>query len=449
MTTFSEFSLSPLLKENLAANGFVQPTPVQAEAIPAALTGSDVVATAQTGTGKTLAFALSILHSLSAKPVNGIGALVLTPTRELAIQIQETFAKLAKGTGIRSAVVVGGLNENLQLREIQKGAQVVIATPGRLQDFMNRRLIKLQSVAILVLDEADRMLDMGFLPTIDKILAALPNTRQTLFFSATIEKSIAPLIAKHVNNPIRVSIGVTTKPCETIDLHVYEVDDRNKLGLLRHMLGQEKGSFLVFARTKHGTDRLAKRLSRNGVKAICIHGDRTQSQRNQALNGFRQGYYRVLVATDVAARGIHVEGIAHVVNFDLPQGPEDFIHRAGRTGRAGNKGVASTFATSGERRDVRNIEKSLNLRLLRRDVPTELPVEVMEPHVESLKSSGAPKPHAGTFAPRGELRTSQGTKFGHSEFGYSDRKGFAGKRQGPPSGKRQGMGAGPRRKTAR
>ena len=237
MTTFSEFSLSPLLKENLAANGFVTPTPVQAEAIPAALTGADVVATAQTGTGKTLVFALSVLHSLGTKPVNGIGALILTPTRELAIQIQEVFAKLAKGTGIRSAVVVGGLNENSQLREIQKGAQVVIATPGRLQDFMNRRLIKLQSVTVLVLDEADRMLDMGFLPTIDKILAMLPSTRQTLFFSATIEKSIAPLIANHVKNPVRVAIGTTTKPCDSIDLHVYEVDDRNKLGLLRHMLG--------------------------------------------------------------------------------------------------------------------------------------------------------------------------------------------------------------------
>ncbi len=373
MNNFSELQLSPILKQNLASNGFVQPTRVQVEAIPPALEGLDLVATAQTGTGKTLAFVLPLINSLMEKPVSGISGVILTPTRELAIQIHEVFTKLAKGTGLRATVVVGGLSESTQLNDIRRGSNVLIATPGRLSDYLNRRLVKLSAVSILILDEADRMLDMGFLPTIEKILALLPATRQTLFFSATIEKTIVPLIGKHLKNPVRIAIGATTKPAEEIDLHVYEVEHHRKLGLLRDMLDKKDGSFLVFARTKHGTDRLAKRLARSGVKAIGIHGDRTQNQRNQALHGFREGFYRVLVATDVAARGIHVEGIAHVVNFDMPQAPEDFIHRAGRTGRAGQRGTASTFVTSSERGDIRTIERFLNLRLSRQAVPTVLP----------------------------------------------------------------------------
>jgi ATP-dependent RNA helicase RhlE len=379
MNNFSELSLSPILKNNLAANGFVNPTPVQAEAIPAALAGSDVVATAQTGTGKTLAFVLPLLQSLIATPGRGVGAVILTPTRELAIQIHETFTTLAKGTGINATVVVGGLNEGAQLRDINRGARVLVATPGRLFDFLSRKLVKLSSVNVLILDEADRMLDMGFLPTIEKIVAALPGSRQTLFFSATIEKSIVPLINKHLKNPARIAIGAITKPSDGVDLHVYEVEQDKKLGLLRSMLERQDGSFLVFARTKRGADRLAARLSRGGVKAIGIHGDRTQNQRNQALRGFREGYYRVLVATDVAARGIHVEGIAHVVNFDLPQAPEDFIHRVGRTGRAGQRGTATTFVARNERGELRNIERALKTQLSRQVLPADLaadPVEV-------------------------------------------------------------------------
>ena len=386
MNNFSELHLSPILKQNLASNGFVQPTPVQAEAIPPALEGLDLVATAQTGTGKTLAFVLPLINSLMAKPVSGVGGVILTPTRELAIQIHEVFTKLAKGTGLRATVVVGGLSESAQLNDIRRGSNVLIATPGRLSDYLNRRLVKLGAVSLLILDEADRMLDMGFLPTIEKILTALPATRQTLFFSATIEKSIIPLIGKHLKNPVRIAIGATTKPAEEIDLHVYEVEHHRKLGLLRDMLDKKEGSFLVFARTKHGTDRLAKRLARSGVKAIGIHGDRTQNQRNQALHGFREGFYRVLVATDVAARGIHVEGIAHVVNFDLPQAPEDFIHRAGRTGRAGQRGTASTFYASSERGDIRSIERFLNVRLSRQAVPTVLPQDPSDHAVEPAGS---------------------------------------------------------------
>jgi ATP-dependent RNA helicase RhlE len=364
MKTFSEFPVSAVLQANLAQNSFVTPTPVQSEAIPPALDGRDVVATAQTGTGKTLAFLLPLLESLLKQPIEtGVSAVILSPTRELAIQIHETFVKLAKHTGIRDAVVVGGMSEHPQLDSIRRGARVLIATPGRLSDFIERRLVKLSGARILVLDEADRMLDMGFLPTIKKIMALLPTERQTMFFSATIESSVAHLINNHVKNPVRITVGSATKPAEHVDLHVYEVEQDRKVGLLQTMLKDEKGSFLVFARTKHGAERLAKKLATGGVKSTSIHGNRTQSQRNRALKGFQQGEFRVLVATDVAARGIHVEGIAHVVNFDLPQVPEDFIHRVGRTGRAGARGTATTFGTKSERGDIKKIERALNIRL--------------------------------------------------------------------------------------
>jgi ATP-dependent RNA helicase RhlE len=364
MKTFNELSLSPILKSNLVKNSFVEPTTVQSQALPPALAGHDVVATAQTGTGKTLAFVLPILESLlKNKPGTGISAVVLSPTRELALQIGGAFALMAAGTGIRAAVVVGGMSERQQLLAIRRGAQVLIATPGRLCDFLERKAVNLGAVRILVLDEADRMLDMGFLPAIKRIIGAMPTERQTLFFSATIETSVAHLVQKYVKSPVRIAVGSATKPAEHIDLHVYEVDQDRKLGLLQHMLEQETGSFLVFARTKHGADRLAKKLVRGGVNAACIHGDRSQSQRNHALRGFQQGDYRVLVATDVAARGIHVEGIAHVVNYDLPQAPEDFIHRVGRTGL---RGTATTFGAPGERGEIRKIERALNIQLIRR-----------------------------------------------------------------------------------
>jgi ATP-dependent RNA helicase RhlE len=364
MKNFSELSLCSVLQSNLAKHAFVQPTPVQAQAIPPALAGRDVVATAQTGTGKTLAFVLPMLESLvRQRGARGVRAVVLSPTRELAIQIEENFSKIAAGTNIRAAVVVGGLSESMQLRAIRNGAQVVIATPGRLVDFLDRRLVNLGAVEFFVLDEADRMLDMGFLPSLKSILGAVPAKRQTLLFSATIEKSVAHLVDSYVKDPVRVSIGATTKPAEQVDLHVYEVEQDRKLGLLTNLIQQERGSFLVFARTKHGTDKLAKKLVNAGVRAARIHGDRTQSQRNQALVGFKEGHYRVLVATDVAPRGIHVEGIAHVVNYDLPQVPEDFIHRVGRTGRAGARGTASSFCTRAERGDVRRIERALSIRM--------------------------------------------------------------------------------------
>jgi len=394
MKNLFELSLSPVLKGNLAKHGFVTPTPVQAQAIPPALAGRDVVATAQTGTGKTLAFVLPILEALRKQPAQpGISALILAPTRELAMQIDAAFGAMAAGTGIRAAVVVGGLSERTQLQAIRKGAHVLIATPGRLCDFLSRKLVNLGAIRILVLDEADRMLDMGFLPAIKRIVAATPANRQTLFFSATLETSVRHLIEDHVTDAVHVAIGSITKPAERVELYVYEVEQDNKLALLELMLRQEPGSFLVFTRTKHGADRLAKRLAAGGVKTAAIHGNRSQSQRNQALAGFQAGHYRALVATDVVARGIHVEGIAHVVNYDLPQAPEDFIHRVGRTGRAGAGGSASTFATYSERRDIATIERSLDIQIVRRPVPAEIAPErsarviVMRPRRRSFGPS--------------------------------------------------------------
>ena len=376
MNNFSEFRLSPALRDNLSRHGFVKPIPVQAQAIPLALAGHDLVATAQTGTGKTLAFVVPVLESLSANPAGkGVRAVILTPTRELAIQIHETYNQLAPGTGLRAAVVVGGLNERPQLQAIRKGAPVIIATPGRLSDFLNRKLVDLGGTSVFVLDEADRMLDMGFLPTIRMIMSKLPAQRQTMFFSATIQSSVAHLIHAYVRDPKRVMIGSTTKPIEQVDLYVYEVEQDRKLILLHSILDEQAGSFLVFVRTKHGADRLARKLKHGGVRATSIHGNRTQNQRNQALRGFKMGDYRVLVATDVAARGIHVDGIAHVVNYDLPQVPEDFIHRVGRTGRAGNRGLASTFGTRTERADIRKIERTLKIQLTRREVAAQVLTE--------------------------------------------------------------------------
>jgi ATP-dependent RNA helicase RhlE len=335
--------------------------------------GHDVVATAQTGTGKTLAFALPILESLSKKPLTpGPQALILSPTRELALQIHEAFMLLSPGTGIRAAVVVGGMSEAGQLKSIRQGAQVIIATPGRLCDFLDRKLVGLAAIRIVVLDESDRMLDMGFLPAVESILRKTMQNRQTLFFSATLEASVARLIGKHLKDPVRVAVGSISKPADKIDMHVYEVEQDRKLALLHHLLVSGQGSFLVFARTKRGAERLAKKLHGAGVKATAIHGDRSQNQRNMALRGFQDGQYRVLVATDVAARGIHVDNIAHVVNFDLPQQPEDFIHRVGRTGRAGAEGTAITFGTRAERRDIQNIERMLKVRLTLKQTPDGL-----------------------------------------------------------------------------
>jgi len=407
MNNFTDLVTSPVLRGNLAKQNFKEPTPVQAQAIPPAILGRDLVATAQTGTGKTLAFGLPILELLSGKPSAKPLALILSPTRELALQIEEAITRIGSGTGVRCAAVVGGMSEGKQLQAIRRGAQVLIATPGRLCDFLDRKLVSLDSVKIVVLDEADRMLDMGFLPAVESILRKTAQDRQTLFFSATLEGGAERLIHKYMKDPVRITVGSTTRPADSIEMHVYEVEQDRKLGLLDMLLNNEQGSFLVFARTKHGAERLAKKVSAKGFKATAIHGDRSQNQRNMALKGFQEGFYRVLVATDVAARGIHVDGIAHVVNYDLPQAAEDFIHRVGRTGRAGAEGVATTFATSAERSDIRNIERTLKVKLVKMDVPAGIARE------DKSTTPVIMMPKPGGFKPRGGMSFKPGRrKFG-------------------------------------
>jgi ATP-dependent RNA helicase RhlE len=362
---FSEFSVAPSLKERLKAAKFLVPTPVQAAAIPQALSGKDLIATAQTGTGKTLAFLIPLMEKLAGQRTRGISALVLVPTRELAMQVVAQFNVLKEKQAASAALVVGGLPEGRQLDAIRMGAQLVVATPGRLEDYLDRRLISLGGVATLVLDEADRMLDMGFLPAIRRIAAILPKERQTLCFSATMEGAMTQLVRDYTRNAVRLSFGSTSKPSENVRLQAFEVTDQDKAETLYMLLVKESGRCLVFCRTKRGTERVAKSLSRQGIHAAMIHGDRSQSQRIAALTGFQGGQYRVLVATDVAARGIHVQDIAHVINYDLPEVTENFIHRVGRTGRAGERGVASTLFDRRQRSELFQLERALGIKIER------------------------------------------------------------------------------------
>ncbi len=373
MKTFAELPITAALQQRLAAAQFTTPTPVQAAAILPALEGRDLVATAQTGTGKTLAFLIPIMEALEKGAGRNVEALVLVPTRELAMQVHEQFEQLRTKQMRPAALVIGGLAEKKQLDAIREGARVVVATPGRLEDYLRRRLIDLRHVRIAVLDEADRMLDMGFLPAIRRILAVLPQQRQTLCYSATLEASVAGLVNQYLRNPVRIALGSTLKPVESVALQAFEVGGMQKPDVLRQLLHDVKGRTLIFARTKRGTERLTKQLIRDGFAAAMIHGDRSQSQRIAALNSFEEGRTKVLVATDLAARGLHVQDITHVINYDLPTLPEDFIHRVGRTGRAGAGGLASTLVSGAEVFALRSIERALRLRIQRRDIlPGEL-----------------------------------------------------------------------------
>jgi ATP-dependent RNA helicase RhlE len=364
ITQFSELSLSTALMARLNANNFITPTPVQAGAIPPALEGRDVLATAQTGTGKTLSFLIPVVEMLQKlKDRNAAQALILLPTRELAMQVEVAFKALRPTPLMTAALVVGGMQERPQVDAIRRGARLIVATPGRLEDYIQRKLVRLDQVQILVLDEVDRMLDMGFQPAIARIATMLPTARQTLCYSATLEGSVREVARKYLNNPARIEIGSVLKPAENVELRTFEVEQDQKQELLEHLLGAEEGSFLVFVRTKHGADRVARRLIRNGHSATQIHGDRSQAQRNAALRSFSEGHHRVLVATDVAARGIDVANVAHVVNYDMPKEAEDYVHRVGRTGRASARGVASTFASAGEQKELRKIERTLAIQV--------------------------------------------------------------------------------------
>ena len=368
MTTFSELPLSAALQQKLAAAQFKTLTPIQERAIPPALEGKDVIGTAQTGTGKTLAFLLPVIELLRRETAHPPTALVLLPTRELAMQVHEQYEQLRTKNMPKAALVIGGVSEKMQIKGLRAGCGLIIATPGRLQDFIDRRLADLRQIKMLVLDEADRMLDMGFLPAIRRIVGTLPARRQTLCFSATMEQSVANLVHEYMRDPVRVALGSTLKPAESVQLTAYEVRPDGKMDTLRQLLYAETGQTLVFARTKRGAERIAKSLDRDGFNAAMIHGDRSQSQRNKALSGFQEGHFRVLVATDIASRGLHVDDVAHVINYDVPKIAEDFIHRVGRTGRAGSQGRATTLAAGAEVVELRQIERALKLRIERRQM---------------------------------------------------------------------------------
>ena len=380
---FTELKLHPSLIKSIRELGFARPTPVQSDAIPPALAGRDVLACAQTGSGKTAAFLLPILHNLIDKPRGRTRALILAPTRELAAQILEEFNALAVHTPLTGASVFGGVGMGPQEHAFRAGVDVIVATPGRLLDHLRAPYAKLSHLEYLVLDEADRMLDMGFLPDIRRILRQIPTRRQTLFFSATMPSEILKLTQEMLRNPETIQKTRQGAPASGITQAVYPVGQDLKRGLLLHLLTRgDIQQALVFTRTKHRTNRLADYLVRAGVKAERIHGNRSQGQRTAAMAGFKEGRFPVLVATDIAARGIDVEALGHVVNFDVPQAPEDYIHRVGRTGRAEATGDAFTFVSPDEESDLRDIEKAIGRRLPRITVPdfdyTAVPRESLE-----------------------------------------------------------------------
>ncbi len=364
MTVFSDLALSEPLLRALDKEGYSTPTPIQAAAIPALLEGRDLLGIAQTGTGKTAAFTLPILQRLAgdnrrARP-RSARALILTPTRELAIQIGESVAAYGRFLRIGSTVVFGGVGQVPQVNKMKRGVDVLIATPGRLLDLMDQGHIELSSLQVFVLDEADRMLDMGFIQPVRRVAAALPRERQTLLFSATMPKEISGLAASLLKEPVRVEVTPVATTAEKIDQKVLFVEKANKRALLASLL--ERGDItraLVFTRTKHGANKLAEQLGKGGVRADAIHGNKSQSARQRALADFKAGRVRVLVATDIAARGIDVDGISHVINFDLPNEPESYVHRIGRTARAGAEGIALSFCDRDERAFLADIEKTI------------------------------------------------------------------------------------------
>jgi ATP-dependent RNA helicase RhlE len=375
MTTFQSLGLSEPLVRSVVASGYKTPTPIQAAAIPVALAGKDLTGCAQTGTGKTAAFVLPLLDRLARttgrKKGRPVRALVVTPTRELALQVEESVRTYGRFTGLRSVAVYGGVGMHPQRTAFRRGVDVVIATPGRLLDHLGQGALDLSDVEVLVLDEADRMFDMGFLPDVRRIVAAVPERRQTLLFSATMPPAIRALAASIQDRPTLVEVGERRNPTETVTQSVYRVPQERKMDLLLHVLRTEPvESVLVFSRTKHRADRIARKLTQSGVSAAAIHSNRTQGQRQRALAAFKGGAVQVLVATDIAARGIDVDGITHVINFDTPNQAEDYIHRIGRTGRAQATGDALTFVSADEEAYLRAIEKHTGRRVPQSVLPT-------------------------------------------------------------------------------
>jgi len=393
--TFDQLNLSESLLKSIRAEGYTTPTPIQEMAIPPALAGRDVFGCAQTGTGKTAAFVLPILQHLAAEPDRDpkrkIRALVLTPTRELAAQIGESAATYGSNLSLTHTVLYGGVGQGRQVEALRRGVDVLVACPGRLLDLINQRVVDLRGVKYFVLDEADRMLDMGFIHDVRRIIAKLPKQRQTFFFSATVPDTILSLADSLLTDPVNVRVTPTSSTADTVKQTVYMVGRTRKLDLLRHLLQDpDMERTLIFTRTKHGADRVAKSLKRENIKADSIHGNKSQNARIRALDSFKSGESSVLVASDIAARGIDIDSISHVVNYELPHEPETYVHRIGRTGRAGNTGHAISFCDRDEQPRLRNIQK-----LIQKSIPT-----ISDHPYEGSHLTEAPKPPPQQRAPR-------------------------------------------------
>lgn len=420
--SFENLPLIQPILQALQEEGYTTPTPIQSQAIPIVLEGTDLLGCAQTGTGKTAAFAIPILQLLDAgRPQDKkkkIRSLIVTPTRELAIQIDDSLTAYGRHVNLSHTVIFGGVNQNSQVQTLQKGVDILVATPGRLLDLMNQGYVSLRDIEIFVLDEADRMLDMGFIHDIRKILAELPKKRQSLFFSATMPMEILKLAGTILHNPQKVEVTPVSSTAETIRQFLYYVDKKNKGALLLHVLKNEDiKTALVFTRTKHGADKVARVLSKNGIKAQAIHGDKAQNARQQALSNFKAQTTRVLVATDIAARGIDVDELEYVINFDIPNIPETYVHRIGRTGRAGSRGTAYSFCDATEKPYIKDIEKLIRKKIPVADAhPYPLTDHNPEKPVkqERRPSSQKParKPQQNSSSPAGKKNTSKKKWFG-------------------------------------
>jgi len=404
---FTKLGLAPNFLRGVQAMGFAEPTPIQLRAIPVVLSGRDLIASAQTGTGKTAAFALPVLSLLGIHKKEGPRVLVLEPTRELAAQVETAFRDFSRFSDIRTTVVHGGVGYGRQRSELRAGTDIVVATPGRLTDFLQDGEIRLGGVQILVLDEVDRMLDMGFIHDVKRIIQRCPPKRQTLFFSATVPPEIAAVASFALRDPARVEVGVARSVTTLVTHAIYPVHQEQKFELLLALLAAiDFNSVLIFSRTKHGADRIARRLREANHSVAVLHANRSQNQRIEALEGFRSGRYEVMVATDIAARGIDVAGISHVINYDVPENPEDYLHRIGRTGRAQSVGDAFTLATPENASDVRAIERFIGMEIPRLKLEgfTYKPASAFPQRPEPPRQRGRQGPFQGAPAhhPRGK-----------------------------------------------
>jgi ATP-dependent RNA helicase RhlE len=445
-TTFADLGVAEPLCRALAAQNYVNPTPIQAQSIPALLEGRDLLGLAQTGTGKTAAFALPILQQLAAtnekREPKCARALILAPTRELALQISKSFETYGKHYKLRQAVIFGGVNQFRQVRSMAGGVDILVATPGRLLDLMNQKHIELRRTSILVLDEADRMLDMGFVRDVKKIIAALPRKRQSLLFSATMPKSIEHLAAEILTDPARVEVTPEVVTVDKIDQRVMHVDGKRKRELLAKLLDDtDLSRVIVFTRTKHCANRVSEQLDKSGVPSEAIHGNKSQGARQRALDNFRNGKARVLVATDIAARGIDVTGITHVINYELPNEPESYVHRIGRTARAGKSGIAVSFCDNAERAHLKSIEKLTKRPLTVVDTTEWLGEQIVVPAGEPV----APKRNGRGGGPRNGGGGNRNQPGKQRRFGGKPNAGNRGQRNAKkgeqPQSRRQSAGA--------